>query len=354
MSQRWGWWAIAFVLGCSTSSAISGSGDAGVDASDGLDASIDGGRPEASVSVIGSPCIPSLEQSASFDGFNVDDVTVEKSNAACGDAVCLVDHFQGRTTCPYGQDQNGNGPTPDAGSCTLPGNASQKVSGYVNAQCADRPANKAVFCSCQCSDVYGQPSESSYCTCPAGYSCAQVVPDFGDPSGAAGGYCTKDTTAFDPSSACASTCDPTIQNCSVPEVSAIGGVDGGSTTYTLELLKTVPAGLCLPEPLPNGGSPNNCQIFAFLAVGDECLAHDGMSLVDPEVAVGVRRVAGRDPTIPVCQLAQLPQPCSGSASAGWCYLTGANAAPTCAQNIGFSATGQPDLDAGVSVALACP
>ena len=350
MSRRWGWWAIAFVLGCETSSAISGS-DGGTDAStDAGDASTGGGA-------IGSACLPSLEERLTFDGFSYQDVTLDETNPACGSAVCLVDHFQGRVSCPYGQTGTGQGPF-DAGNCVAPDEPTENVVGIVNPQCTDRSAEQAVFCSCRCANADGKTDDgASYCTCPSDMTCTPVVPAFTSGDTKSGSYCTVDKSAFDRSSACANVCDPTMKNCSAPSVNVLGNdADGGATTYFLSGLRTQPVGLCLPQPLPNGGSPANCQVFAFLfATGDTCANHAGMTDVAPEVAASVRASAsGITGTPPVCQLAQLPQPCSGSASAGWCYLTGANAAPTCTQNIGFSATGQPETDGGVSVALACP
>ncbi len=225
MHRRWGWWWFALIVGCGTSSAISGPSDSGAsdDGSVRNDAGIVGDGNAASA--IGAPCVPSFETSATFGGFRSEDVTLDESNPACGSAVCLVNHFQGRVTCPYGQDPSGNGPG-DAGGCTVPGNPAEKVSGDVNPQCTDREANKTVYCSCRCANADGKTDDgATYCACPTGMSCTQTVPEFvaGDPN--AGGYCTIDATMYDPSSACANECDPIVATCA-----AAGSQDSEATS----------------------------------------------------------------------------------------------------------------------------
>jgi hypothetical protein len=151
----------------------------------------------------------------------VNEVTLDENNAACTGAVCLVNHFRGRTTCPYGQDQTGNPPLGIGSACTVPGSGtpvqpSNPLAGQtVQPQCLDRLASQTVYCSCRCANVVGRTDDgASYCACPTGYSCSQVVPAVttGDPR--SGGYCIKTGTAFDPNvGACASRCDPSLGNC---------------------------------------------------------------------------------------------------------------------------------------------
>jgi hypothetical protein len=73
-----------------------------------------------SAASVGVPCTPSPELSASFAGFNEREVTLDEHNAACSGDVCLVNHFQGPTTCPYGQDKDGRPVAPES-ACTVPG-----------------------------------------------------------------------------------------------------------------------------------------------------------------------------------------------------------------------------------------
>ncbi|HEX7604163.1 MAG TPA: hypothetical protein VF316_21240, partial [Polyangiaceae bacterium] len=79
----------------------------------------DAGDVDGGTASVGAACVPSPELSATFPGFTEQGVTLDKGNAACGPLVCIVNHFRGRTTCPYGQDSTGNAP-PNAKACTLP------------------------------------------------------------------------------------------------------------------------------------------------------------------------------------------------------------------------------------------
>jgi hypothetical protein len=193
---------------------------------------------------VGDPCVPEAEYSQAFLGFNVAEVNLETKSFQCQTRLCLANHFQGRVTCPYGQDSTG-APTAPATTCASGGNYGcctpigqvvngldqslnppavddPKVGATVNAQCLDRTADKAVYCSCRCANVNGQTNDgANYCTCPGGFSCTQLVSSVGAlDEGATGAYCIKNGTAYDVGS-CASTCDPSAGNCgSAPGVSA--------------------------------------------------------------------------------------------------------------------------------------
>lgn len=52
---------------------------------------------------IGDPCIPEDEYSANFAGFKLTEENIESRSFQCSTRICLVNHFQGRTTCPQGQ-----------------------------------------------------------------------------------------------------------------------------------------------------------------------------------------------------------------------------------------------------------
>lgn len=49
----------------------------------------------------GAMCLPPPETSASFSGFDFHEVTLDSDNAGCSGAPCIVNHFQGRVSCPY-------------------------------------------------------------------------------------------------------------------------------------------------------------------------------------------------------------------------------------------------------------
>ena len=75
---------------------------------------------------IGEPCIPEDEYSADFAGFKMTEENIESRSFQCSTRICLVNHFQGRVTCPLGQliapaSCNPNdlkNPGHDKGNCT--------------------------------------------------------------------------------------------------------------------------------------------------------------------------------------------------------------------------------------------
>jgi hypothetical protein len=173
-----------------------------------------------SATSVGSSCLPSAELSPSFAGFSLHEVTLDENNAACPNSVCLVNHFQGRTTCPYGQDMNGDPFSSNSSSCTVPGSTTavqptDPLQGKaVQPQCTDRRSADTVYCSCRCASAEGSATDGgTYCTCPSGYACTQVAGaiESGDPR--AGAYCVKNGTAYNAMGVCPSKCDATLDNC---------------------------------------------------------------------------------------------------------------------------------------------
>src|SRR5580692_6674827 len=57
---------------------------------------------------VGDPCIPEQEYDTCFAGFSIDSVDTETKSFQCQTRVCLVNHFQGRVSCPYGQNAGTN------------------------------------------------------------------------------------------------------------------------------------------------------------------------------------------------------------------------------------------------------
>ncbi|HWL89125.1 MAG TPA: hypothetical protein VNO21_25155 [Polyangiaceae bacterium] len=176
---------------------------------------------------VGDPCRPEVEYQASFNGFDRNTVYTESKSYQCQTRLCLVNHFQGRVTCPYGQTGPGvaaaNAP-PGEGACTIPGTAKDSGTSEVTGgsqpdlgqtvvpQCVDRQADEAVYCSCRCANADGKTDDgANYCSCPDGFSCDQLVPSLGAVSSQqlAGGYCVKANTRYDPLNACGATCDAT-------------------------------------------------------------------------------------------------------------------------------------------------
>ena len=53
---------------------------------------------------VGDPCTPEDEYSATFGGFHTEHANIESRSFQCATRICLVNHFQGRVSCPLGQD----------------------------------------------------------------------------------------------------------------------------------------------------------------------------------------------------------------------------------------------------------
>ena len=162
---------------------------------------------------IGDPCTPELEYQKDFRGFDLDQVLFESKSFQCQTRLCLVNHFRGRVTCPYGQDEKGV--SGSSGPCLVPG-TNERVTGEpgapkgakVEAQCLDRTADRAVYCSCRCSNKDGRTDDgANYCACADGFECTQLSGSIGSSNeGLTGGFCTKKGTTYGTSS-CGSSCD---------------------------------------------------------------------------------------------------------------------------------------------------
>ncbi|MDB4946555.1 MAG: hypothetical protein JWP97_6089 [Labilithrix sp.] len=180
---------------------------------------------------VGDPCTPEQEYDPSFTGFNENEVNVESKSFQCRTRICLVNHFRGRASCPYGQSASGVAPT-GADPCTVPGTA-DKITGLANPgdptsfvdpskqasvppQCVDRAADKAVYCSCRCADINGdKPGDQTFCDCPDGFACTPLVTSIGRGNeGLTGSYCIKNDTAYNRDTACnQGDCDPATKKC---------------------------------------------------------------------------------------------------------------------------------------------
>jgi hypothetical protein len=152
---------------------------------------------------IGDPCTPEDEYQLGFPGYAVTEVNLESRSFQCETRVCLVNHFQGRVSCPYGQKE------PDALNqsfpaereytlCHIPGTTgpSKRIKVEVRPQFDGRRATDAVYCSCRCD---GSDSNARFCKCPTGFSCTKLLEPIAVLGSLeqAGSYCVKDGTAYD-------------------------------------------------------------------------------------------------------------------------------------------------------------
>jgi hypothetical protein len=52
---------------------------------------------------VGAPCTPEDEYQGRFAGFKLSEENIESRSFQCETRICLVNHFQGRVSCPLGQ-----------------------------------------------------------------------------------------------------------------------------------------------------------------------------------------------------------------------------------------------------------
>lgn len=152
---------------------------------------------------IGDPCVPAIENDPTFASFHESQVVIEDRSRACSSGVCLVNHFRGRVSCPYGDLASGGCQTP-RGDVVRPAG-----SDGVEPQCTDRRAADAVYCSCRCANAEGRTDDGgSYCPCGAGFSCQPLIAFVPGEEKLAGSYCVKDSVPVTAKAACTRTCSP--------------------------------------------------------------------------------------------------------------------------------------------------
>lgn len=172
---------------------------------------------------VGAPCIPEDEYNQNFNGFALTEVNVESRSFQCETRVCIVNHFQGRVSCPYGQDDPMGSNLPptdrarcrvpgssgdtcvdpsgnvirDAGTCQAPNTNVDEIKVPVDPQLVFRSAEDTVYCSCRCK---GPDPTAVYCECPSGFECAELVREIGVEGRGqlVGSYCVKPGTVYDP------------------------------------------------------------------------------------------------------------------------------------------------------------
>lgn len=157
---------------------------------------------------VGDPCVPEEEYVADFAGFSAEEADAETRSLQCETRVCLVNHFQGRASCAYGQTEQQSATDP---RCFVPGTQTP-VRSAVSPQLLRRRADDAVYCSCRCD---GPDSSARYCECPSGFSCERVIPKLGlGQEELAGSYCIREGTRFDRHTVLSNeVCDPAKGNC---------------------------------------------------------------------------------------------------------------------------------------------
>jgi hypothetical protein len=152
---------------------------------------------------VGDPCVPEDEYQKYTSGFAVSEVNQETKSFQCETRLCLVNHFQGRVSCPYGQLEakatDTNYPAEkEYQLCHIPGTSgvTNRIQVQVNPQLDGRRASDTVYCSCRCD---GAEANARYCKCPSGFSCEKLIDRVGalPDKQLAGSFCIKDGTKYD-------------------------------------------------------------------------------------------------------------------------------------------------------------
>ena len=123
---------------------------------------------------VGDPCTPEAEYNPSFLGFDVKEVNTESESFQCLTRLCLVNHFQGRVSCPYGQQSDGtprmgasscSGANNSAAGCCVPG-TSAPINGIDPTTEASRPTPNVGVRRCSLNVLTGPLTKLS--TAPVG------------------------------------------------------------------------------------------------------------------------------------------------------------------------------------------
>ena len=166
---------------------------------------------------VGEPCIPNLEYNATESGATETGAQIEDRSFQCETRVCLVNHFRGRVSCPWGNTEGGSKVA--EATCYVPGTHT-KVTAPVKPQCADRKDN--VYCSCRCG---GADPAATYCQCPSGFVCDTVTNSFDRSLMRAGDkYCVREASGDLPRNnseqdgrTCTEGCDTAPDRCGFEE-----------------------------------------------------------------------------------------------------------------------------------------
>ena len=166
-----------------------------------------GTERQAEPAKLGEACIVTDEYKPTWSGFAVTGVSVETQAGACESDVCLIHHFQGRASCPYGQTQVEAEESP---KCFVPGTV-EPVTVPVVPQLLERREATASICSCRCDG----PGEGPFCECPESMECKPLFSDLGLEGEAevAGSYCIPSGTEYSELDRGGAICDREQTNC---------------------------------------------------------------------------------------------------------------------------------------------
>ncbi|MFT3766541.1 MAG: hypothetical protein QM820_13660 [Minicystis sp.] len=127
---------------------------------------------------IGDPCTPEEEVDALFVGFDIRQEYIESRSFQCSTRICIVNHFQGRVSCPLGQ------PASAVKDCGGDGGPHEELCDKAKGEACRESATLTIACSsagdAACASFGGVCDTSrSICVCgpdtvpPAGYHCTE-------------------------------------------------------------------------------------------------------------------------------------------------------------------------------------
>ncbi|MDC3981666.1 hypothetical protein [Polyangium jinanense] len=127
-------------------------------------------EPIQTSSDVGNPCVPFVELDARFPGTKVTERNIVTNDfQQCETGICLINNFQGRTSCPLGQPE----PTPCTGPLDASCGPDQSCveSGVVPVPCDPQAADGGAS---QCANYGGAcNAEHGACECTADEHCPQ-------------------------------------------------------------------------------------------------------------------------------------------------------------------------------------
>jgi len=248
---------------------------------------------------IGDPCIPEDEYVGTFGGFRVSQENIESRSFQCESRICLVNHFQGRVSCPLGQPAKDIDSGGKVLACNNPGDACSGQDGICTESstfqvdctgCLDDDDTTACPCADSC-NAAGYCECSKTDDCPANYLCDLDGVKLPDGSTAAA---TRQCKLF--------VCH-TPGNCQDPKLDAAGNKDkdcclpGTDTPVAAEV-----CGQCAADGLRNAENSVYCSCRCGVAEGQAaddnfnfCECPDGYTCAEvrPDIGLGDKQLTGK-------------------------------------------------------------
>lgn len=134
---------------------------------------------------VGDPCVPEDEYNTQFPGFKVQEENIESRSFQCSTRICLVNHFQGRVSCPLGQGPVTACNDPSDTSCPNGGECVESTT--LTPECTCKAGDTA-GCAAACGNGLVCDPKLNICTCTSSatianvnYFCSPLDPSCKDP-----------------------------------------------------------------------------------------------------------------------------------------------------------------------------